>query len=131
MKFRELKIDKELRDLLPPQTEEEHKILEQSILKDGCSNPIITWNDYIVDGHNRYSICSEYNIEFEEIKLGYNTKDEIIMWMLENQLGRRNLSDVQRIIIAEKYRSVIEAQAKENQGNRGNKINKPPIDTRK
>lgn len=118
MKFRELKIDKELRDLLPPQTEEEHKILEQSILKDGCSNPIITWNDYIVDGHNRYSICSEYNIGFEEIKLGYNTKDEIIMWMLENQLGRRNLSDVQRIIIAEKYRSVIETQAKENQGKR-------------
>lgn len=118
MKFRELKIDKELRDLLPPQTEEEHKILEQSILKDGCSNPIITWNDYIVDGHNRYSICSEHNIGFEEIKLGYNTKDEIIMWMLENQLGRRNLSDVQRIIIAEKYRSVIETQAKENQGKR-------------
>lgn len=141
MKFRELKIDKELKDLLPPQTEEEHKILEKSILKDGCSSPIITWNDYIVDGHNRYSVCSKYNIGFEEIKLGYNTKDEIIMWMLENQLGRRNLSDVQRIIIAEKYRNVIETQAKENLKTSGEQYgkgcsnsNKPmnnPIDTKK
>ena len=111
-KFRKLKIDNELKDLLPPQTEEEHKILEESIKKDGCTNPLITWNDYIVDGHNRYEICEKYKIGFEEIKLGYNTKDEIIMWMLENQLGRRNLTDVQRIIIAEKYRDIIEKQAK-------------------
>ena len=89
-KFRKLKIDNELKDLLPPQTEEEHKILEESIKKDGCTNPLITWNDYIVDGHNRYGICEKYKIGFEEIKLGYNTKDEIIMWMLEYQLGRRN-----------------------------------------
>lgn len=130
-KFRELKIDEELRDLLPPQTEEEHRILEESILKDGCIEPIKTWNDYIVDGHNRYEICEKYNIGFDIVILNSNyTKEDIKMWMLDTQLGRRNLNDTQRIIVAEKYRYLIEQKAKKNQRNRGNKINNP-IDTRK
>ena len=35
-------------------------------------------------------------------------------WMLDIQLGRCNLSPIQRIAIAEKYRSIYEKQAKEN-----------------
>lgn len=141
-KFRELKIDEELRDLLPPQTEEEHRILEESILKDGCIEPIKTWNDYIVDGHNRYEICEKYNIGFEEYVYGYENKQQAINSMLENQLGRRNLTDVQRIIITEKYRGLFEKQAKENLkttginvGNKGcsnsNNLIDKPIDTKK
>ena len=34
--------------------------------------------------------------------------------MLDIQLGRRNLSPIQRIAIAEKYRSIYEKQAREN-----------------
>ena len=34
-------------------------------------------------------------------------------WMLD-QLGRRNLSPIQRIAVAEKYRPIYERQAKEN-----------------
>lgn len=34
--------------------------------------------------------------------------------MLDIQLGRRNLSPIQRIAVAEKYRSIYEKQAKEN-----------------
>lgn len=36
-------------------------------------------------------------------------------WMLDIQLGRRNLSPIQRISVAEKYRLIYEKQAKENQ----------------
>lgn len=35
--------------------------------------------------------------------------------MLDIQLGRRNLSPIQRIAVAEKYRPIYEKQAKENQ----------------
>lgn len=35
--------------------------------------------------------------------------------MLDIQLGRRNLSPIQRIAIAEKYRPIYEKQARENQ----------------
>ena len=61
--------------------------------------------------------------------------------MLDIQLGRRNLSPIQRIAIAEKYRSLYEKQAKENQlsGLKQNKnetvlpnsVKRDPIDTTK
>ena len=35
-------------------------------------------------------------------------------WMLDIQLGRRNLSPIQRIAVAEKYRPIYEKMAKEN-----------------
>lgn len=76
------------------------------------------WNGFIVDGHNRYSICKKHNIEYVVGTLGYETKDEVMEWMLDIQLGRRNLSPIQRIAVAEKYRSIYERQAKENQGTR-------------
>ena len=43
--------------------------------------------------------------------------------MLDIQLGRRNLSPIQRIAVAEKYRPIYEKQAKENQGTRNNLTN--------
>ena len=38
-----------------------------------------------------------------------------MQWMLDIQLGRRNLSPIQRIAVTEKYRPIYEKQAKENQ----------------
>ena len=39
---------------------------------------------------------------------------EVMQWMLDIQLGRRNLSPIQRIAVTEKYRPIYEKQAKEN-----------------
>lgn len=51
-------------------------------------------------------------------------------WMLDIQLGRRNLSPIQRIAVAEKYRPIYEKQAKERQtkyyGNQYDKRNAIP-----
>lgn len=120
MQQKELKIDPELRDLLPPLTGDEYKQLEKNIVENGFDKnfPIMEWNGFIVDGHNRYSICKKHNIEYVVGTLGYETKDEVMEWMLDIQLGRRNLSPIQRIAVAEKYRSIYEKQAKENQGTR-------------
>lgn len=41
-------------------------------------------------------------------------------WMLDIQLGRRNLTPIQKIAITEKYRPIYEKQAKENLVNAGN-----------
>ena len=46
--------------------------------------------------------------------LAYETKEEVMEWMLDIQLGIRNLSPIQRIAVAEKYRPIYEKQAKEN-----------------
>ncbi len=47
-------------------------------------------------------------------------------WMLDIQLGRRNLSPIQRIDVAEKYRPIYEKKAKENQGARNDLKNNIP-----
>ena len=118
--MKELKIDPELRDLLPPLTDDEYKQLEKNIVENGFDRnfPIMEWNGYIVDGHNRYSVCQKHNIEYVVGTLAYETKEEVMEWMLDIQLGRRNLSPIQRIAVAEKYRPIYERQAKKNQGTR-------------
>ena len=115
--MKELKIDPELRDLLPPLTDEEYKQLEKNIVENGFDKnfPIMEWQGFIVDGHNRYNICKKHNItDYVVGTLGYETKEEVMEWMLDIQLGRRNLSPIQRIAIAEKYRSIYEKQALAN-----------------
>ena len=115
--MRELKIDPELRDLLPPLTSEEYKQLEKNIVENGFDRnfPIMEWQGFIVDGHNRYDICKKHNIEPIIGTLAYKTKEEVMEWMLDIQLGRRNLTPIQEIAITEKYRPIYEKQAKENQ----------------
>ena len=49
---RELIIDPEFKELIPPLTAEEYSGLEQSIIAEGCREPIITWDNIIIDGHN-------------------------------------------------------------------------------
>ena len=119
--MKELKIDPELRDLLPPLTNEEFKKLEKNIIDNGFDRnfPIMEWNGFIADGHNRYSICKKHNIEPVVGTLAYETKDDVMEWMLDIQLGRRNLSPIQRIAVAEKYRPIYERQAKDNQKSGG------------
>ena len=114
--MRELKIDPELKDLLPPLTDEEYKQLEKNILENGFDRnfPIMEWHGYIADGHNRYSICKKHNIDPVIGTLAYDTKEEVMEWMLDIQLGRRNLSPIQRIAVTEKYRPIYEKQAKKN-----------------
>lgn len=122
MTIKQLKIDPELRDLLPPLTPEEYAQLEKNILTNGYDRnfPIMEWKGFIVDGHNRYKICQDNNItDYVVGTLAYETKEEVMEWMLDIQLGRRNLTPMQRINISEKYRYIYEKQAKENQSNAG------------
>lgn len=125
--IKELKIDPELQELLPPLIPEEYKQLEKNILENGFDKnfPIMEWNGFIVDGHNRYQICKKHGItDYTVGTLAYKTKEEVMEWMLDIQLGRRNLSPIQRIAVAEKYRPFYEKQAKRNLSLAG-KISKP------
>ncbi len=109
--MRELKIDDELAGLIPPLTEDEYSRLEQSILDEGCRDAIILWGNIIVDGHNRYRICTKHNLPFTTLQKEFATKDEVKLWMLQNQLSRRNLSDLARVEMVRKCEEAVKAQA--------------------
>ena len=91
-----LTIDNELRDLIPPLTSEEFEQLEQNILEEGIREALIVWNKTIVDGHNRYDIALEHGLDYDIDEREFESKDEVINWMIDNQLGRRNLSPQQQ-----------------------------------
>ena len=124
-----LKINPELRDFIPPLSGEEKKSLEDSLLKYGYKGaPIYTWHNYIVDGHNRYNLCMKHNIEFpvEELDLGDEaTIIDVMEWMINTQLGRRNLPPQQRIAVVKKFEKKIREQAKVTQGTRTDLTSSP------
>lgn len=94
-----LTVDPELRDLIPALSSDERRQLEANLIADGCLTPIIVWanhDDTILDGHNRYEICVEHNIAFKTKALKFDTREAAERWLIDNQLGRRNLSEAQR-----------------------------------
>lgn len=117
---REYRIDPDLNKVLPELSEDDYKELENSLLKDGYKGaPIMIWGNLIVDGHNRYEICQKHNIPFDVKAVDFSNKEDAIQWMVRQQLGRRNLTTLQRIAIVEKYRPIYERKAKENKSKSG------------
>ena len=108
-------IDKEFAELIPPLTSEEYKRLERSILADGCRDALVVWGDTLVDGHNRYHICTKHNIPYTTVSKDFDDRNAAMLWMMNNQLSRRNLNDFQRVEIVRKCESAVKAQAKERQ----------------
>lgn len=106
-------VDEELRALIPPLNPEEYDGLVESIVKEGCRDPVLIWNNIIIDGHNRVKICTERNIPFKTAEMRFNSKDDVKIWMIDNQLSRRNLDKWDRLKLAEIRKPLIEAKARE------------------
>lgn len=90
-------VSKELRDYIIPLNEEEFGQLEKNILKEGCRDPLVVWQKdngqlILIDGHNRFKICQKHNIDFKIKKIDFQGLEEAKIWMIENQMGRRNLN---------------------------------------
>ncbi len=91
-------IDPEFKALTPPLSTEERRQLEANLLAEGCRNPLVVWGDQgiLLDGHNRLEICRKHNIHYETTELFLPDRDAARSWILNNQLGRRNLSPNQK-----------------------------------
>ncbi|MEI8390378.1 MAG: hypothetical protein WCG23_10905 [bacterium] len=99
-----LQIDENFKKLIPPLTQNEYMQLEENISKDGCREPLCVWGKTIVDGHNRYEICTRLKIPFFIQQIDFNNKDEITAWICANQLGRRNISEeTRKYLIGKRY----------------------------
>lgn len=112
-------IDKEFQGLIPPLTDEEYAGLEESILKDGCRDALVLWDNILIDGHNRFRICTENNIPFRTVQKEFASREEAMLWMIDLQCGRRNLSKVDSILLAQKKASILSERAKANQSAAG------------
>jgi len=109
-----MQIKDEFKKLIPALSVEEFKQLEQNCLAEGIREKIITWNEFIIDGHNRFEIATRWNLEYETETKRFKDENEVKEWMINNQFGRRNLSNYQRSVLALELESVFSARAKEN-----------------
>jgi len=91
-----MKILQELESLIPPLSNEEFKQLKRNILEEGIREPLITWNGILIDGHNRYRIAMEHDMNYETLEKEFEHLNAVKIWMVNNQLGRRNLQDFVR-----------------------------------
>ena len=131
----EIKIKEEFKKLIPPLTNEEYKQLEDNCLEEGIREKIILWKNYIIDGHNRYKIANQWNLEIQTESKSFSSEEAVKEWMILNQFGRRNLSNYQRSVLALQLEDVFRAKAKEKQKEAGGAVPqisaKAPIETRK
>ena len=114
-----LKIDPVFKTLIPPLNRNEYIRLEASLIEEGCRDPIVTWEGTIIDGHNRYEICTRLNIPIKTRAMEFECREEVVAWMCANQLARRNLTEeTKKYLIGLQYEQTKLANYKKNAGGR-------------
>lgn len=116
----ELIIDSEFKNLIPPMKPEEFQGLKENIVNNGYDilYPIVIWNNIIIDGHNRYSICKEFNIQFSVSEKNFNNRFEVMNWIINNQLNRRSMTNEQRsYLIGKRYQEEKKEEGRPKIGN--------------
>ena len=140
-----ININKEIQAIIPKLSDEEYTQLEQNILRDGCLDPLITATvdgvaNTLLDGHNRIKICNKHGKAFttktllngvEEVKIDL---DDAKIWVINNQFGRRNITNFTRTELVLKLEEIIELRAKQKQ-KQGGELKQisaqAPVSTRK
>ncbi|MBR3747625.1 MAG: hypothetical protein IKN27_11770 [Selenomonadaceae bacterium] len=121
----DLIIDNEFKDLIPPLTGDEKKQLEENILRDGIQDPLKVWQGTLIDGHNRYEIAQAHGLTFTTTEIAFDSRDDVKIWIIRNQLGRRNLIAPIRIKLALLAEEYIAAKAKERMEEGRNQYTSP------
>ena len=102
-------VNEELKAYIDPLTPDEHKALERSILAEGCRDALVLWGDVLVDGHNRYGICQKHGLPFQTVQnTRFQSMEDVHLWMIDQHLGRRSVSDFQRGVLALRKREILE-----------------------
>lgn len=101
-------INQELQAYIDPLTPDEHAALERSLLAEGCRDALVLWGDLLIDGHNRYGICKKHDIAFNTRQnASFKSMDDVHLWMIDNHLGRRSVSDFQRGVLALRKKDIL------------------------
>jgi len=91
----EIIIDKHFQFLLPVLDEETFSELEAMILEDGIRDPLVLWGNILIDGYNRHRIAMKHNLPFKTVSMEFNSRDDVVIWIILNQIVRRNLTQYQ------------------------------------
>lgn len=109
--FMNIIVNEELKAYIDPLTPDEYASLESSILAEGCRDALVLWGDVLIDGHNRYAICQAHGLPFQTVQnTWFKSMEDVHLWMVEQHLGRRSVSDFQRGVLALRKREIMAAR---------------------
>ncbi|HEX8957092.1 MAG TPA: hypothetical protein VF798_12490, partial [Burkholderiaceae bacterium] len=64
----------------------------------------------LIDGHNRYEICQKHGIAFNTVQHDkFQSIEQVMLWMIDNQLSRRSVTDFQRGMLALRKQELLAA----------------------
>jgi hypothetical protein len=107
----EILINESLKAYIDPLTPDEYEALETSILAEGCRDALVLWGSVLIDGHNRYGICRKHDLPFQTVQnTRFQSMDDVHLWMIDQHLGRRSVSDFQRGVLALRKREILAAR---------------------
>jgi protein gp37/ParB-like chromosome segregation protein Spo0J len=126
----------ELKTHLPSTEENLFDNIKEKIKKNGQNDPILyittaNGQKLVVDGHTRLTALislKEKHIYSKELNETFNSLEEIKVWMTKNQLGRRNLTTVEKVRLAYDLKSTFEKLAKDNLSKAGKAYSKTKIE---
>ncbi|MFL6696001.1 MAG: hypothetical protein ACJ8GJ_02465 [Vitreoscilla sp.] len=102
-------VQEDLKTYIDPLTPDEYDALERSLLAEGCRDALVLWGDILVDGHNRYGICQKHGLPFNTLQnTRFRTLEDVHLWMIDQHLGRRSVSDFQRGVLALRKKQIVE-----------------------
>jgi len=115
-----LNVDLKLQALIPPLDAAELSQLEANLIAEGCRDKLVVWQEenVIVDGHNRYAICTANKIPFETHLISFANRDQAEDWIDRNAIGKRNLKPGDFKIIAGR---MYDRRKKSEGASKGNK----------
>lgn len=100
----------ELEALIPPLHPDEFRQLEANLLREGCRDALLVWETTeaalqpggsdepvyaLIDGYNRHRICTDHGLDFKIHLRPFENLSQVRQFMIDNQLGRRNLTPEQ------------------------------------
>lgn len=122
-------VNEELKAYIDPLTPEEYEALERSILTEGCRDALVLWGDVLVDGHNRYGICQKHGLPFQTVQnTRFKTLQDVHLWMIDQHLGRRSISDYLRGVLALRKKDIVDERRARSIATTPTTADDPPFD---
>jgi hypothetical protein len=101
-------VQEDLKSYIDPLTPDEHDALERSLLAEGCRDALVLWGEILVDGHNRYGLCLKHGLPFKTVQNArFQSIEDVHLWMIDQHLGRRSVSDFQRGVLALRKKEIM------------------------
>ena len=101
-------VQEDLKTYIDPLTPDEYDALERSLLAEGCRDALVLWGDILVDGHNRFGICQKHGLPFNTVQNPrFHSIEDVHLWMIDQHLGRRSVSDFQRGVLALRKKEIV------------------------